>query len=355
MGESYPFEPGGGYVLAADNHNSVNGIREFARRAGAPVTYLPLDDELRLAAPDRALDGVARAGRGRRRLFAYPAQSNFSGVRHPLALVDAARALGYDVLLDAAAYVPTSALSLRRVPADFVVVSFYKVFGYSTGLGALVARREALDRLRRPWFAGGTVDFVSVQNDLHQLRPGPERFEDGTPDFLALAALEPGLAFMRRLGMERLGAHVHALTAELLDALGALRHANAKPLVEIYGPRTMDRRGGTVAFNVLDAAGRPVFYEKVEDRARGAGVSVRGGCFCNPGAGERAMDLDAASARHCFRETAEGFTLDRFSRCMGADVAVGAVRASVGMASNADDVARLAAVVASFADGGAVG
>lgn len=353
VGESYPFARGGAYVLAADNHNSVNGVREFARRAGAATTYLPLDDELRLADPERVLGEAARGAGTGARLFAYPAQSNFSGVRHPLDLVSAAQALGYDVLLDAAAYVPTSRLSLRRVPADFVAVSFYKVFGYPTGVGALVARHAALARLVRPWFAGGTVDFVSVQNDLHQLRAGPERFEDGTPDFLSLAALAPGIAFMAELGMDRLAAHVHALTGELLDALAAARHRNGQPLVRIYGPRTMDRRGGTVAFNVLDPAGRPVSYGVVEDRARDAGVSVRGGCFCNPGAGERALELDADAARRCFRATADGFTLERFGECMGPDTAVGAVRASVGMASNSDDVARLAAVVAGFADAAA--
>src|SRR5215203_782256 len=31
IGESYRFEPGGRYLLTFDNHNSVNGIREFAR------------------------------------------------------------------------------------------------------------------------------------------------------------------------------------------------------------------------------------------------------------------------------------------------------------------------------------
>jgi selenocysteine lyase/cysteine desulfurase len=351
VGESYPFGPGGAYALAADNHNSVNGIREFARRAGAAVTHLPLDDDLRLDAPDAALGKVARAAGTRPRLFAYPAQSNFSGVRHSTELVEAARAQGFDVLLDAAAYVPTSPLSLRRVPADFVAISFYKVFGYPTGVGALVARRSALARLRRPWFAGGTVDFVSVQNDLHQLRTGPEAFEDGTPDFVGLAALGPGLAFMARLGMERLGAHVLAMTALLLESLTALHHETGEPLARVYGPRTMHRRGGTVAFNVLDAAGRPVPYSLVEDRARTAGVSVRGGCFCNPGAGERALDLPADAAARCFRETADGFTLERFGQCMGADVAVGAVRASVGMATNSDDIGRLAAVVRSFAGG----
>src|SRR5688500_16226586 len=31
VGESYPFERGSEYLLTFDNHNSVNGIREFAR------------------------------------------------------------------------------------------------------------------------------------------------------------------------------------------------------------------------------------------------------------------------------------------------------------------------------------
>src|SRR5579859_1818314 len=42
VGESYPFAPGGRYLLTFDNHNSVNGIREFARAHGAEVTYAPV-------------------------------------------------------------------------------------------------------------------------------------------------------------------------------------------------------------------------------------------------------------------------------------------------------------------------
>lgn len=350
VGESYPFAAGGAYVLAEDNHNSVNGVREFARRAGARITYLPLDAGLRLDDPDPKLAAAATAAGERPRLFAYPAQSNFTGVKHGLELVASAQALGFDVLLDAAAFVPTNRLSLRRVPADFTVISFYKVFGYPTGVGALVARRNALEKLHRPWFAGGTVDFASVQNDTYQLRSGAERFEDGTPDFLGLAALIPGLEFMEQMDMDRLAEHVRVLAGELLEALTSLRHTNGKPMVVVYGPPTMDRRGGTVAFNVLDAAGRPISYAIVEDRAREAGVSVRGGCFCNPGAGERAFDLPADEAARCFRATAQGFTLERFAECMGADIAVGAVRASVGMATNSDDIRRLEKTIASFAD-----
>ncbi len=349
LGESFPFGPEGAYVLSADNHNSVNGIREFARRAGAPVTYLPLGDDLRLAAPEAVTAAMPRRPSGAAALFAYPAQSNFSGVKHPLELVEAAQARGYAVLLDAAAYVPTNRLSLRRVPADFAAISLYKISGYPTGIGALVARKEAMRRLRRPWFAGGTVDFVSVQHGIHQLKSGPEGFEDGTPDFLSIAAVPAAIEFVESVGMERLGAHVTALTTQLLQGLEGLHHPGGQPLVAIYGPRTMHARGGTVALNVLDAAGRPVGYAAVEERARDAGVSVRGGCFCNPGAGEAAFGFPPERTARCLAETAEGFTLERFGACMGPDIAVGAVRASVGMASDPSDIARLIEVLRTFA------
>jgi selenocysteine lyase/cysteine desulfurase len=152
VAESYPFGPDTICLLAADNHNSVNGIREFARRADCPTAHVPLDRDLRLYHPE-ALLAHHQAPRGG--LFAFPAQSNFSGVRHPLSLVAAAHSCGFGVLLDAASFAPGQRLSLRHHPADFVAVSFYKMFGYPTGVGALVARRDALERLSRPWFAGG--------------------------------------------------------------------------------------------------------------------------------------------------------------------------------------------------------
>jgi hypothetical protein len=40
VGEAYPFSNRSSYVLPADCHNSVNGIRRFAHSAGAEVQYL---------------------------------------------------------------------------------------------------------------------------------------------------------------------------------------------------------------------------------------------------------------------------------------------------------------------------
>jgi selenocysteine lyase/cysteine desulfurase len=322
VAEAFPFSSAAPLVLSADNHNSVNGIREYARRAGAPVVYLPLDTSLRLDDPAARLAHLD--GRG---LFGFPAQSNFSGVRHPLSLVLEAQEHGHRVLLDAAAFVPSHALSLRACPADFVALSFYKMFGYPTGVGALVARREALAELRRPWFAGGTVEFVSVELGRHRLHAGHEGFEDGTVSFLDIAALDAGFALLRRAGVDAIAAHAKALATELVVELRALRHPTGAPAIRFYGPEDDADRGGTVTFNVLDRDGTLVPFTIVEQQADAAKVHVRGGCFCNPGAAEAAL----------------GFDGERMARA-----GAGAVRASVGLANTRTDVRRLIAVLRSF-------
>jgi selenocysteine lyase/cysteine desulfurase len=153
VGESYPFEPGGHYLLTFDNHNSVNGIREFARAKGAKFTYIPVvPPDLRVD-ETRLIQYLEQEQAGQPRLFAYPAQSNFSGVQHPLEWIAQAQARGWDVLLDAAAFAPTNRLDLSRWQPDFVSLSFYKIFGYPTGVGCLLARKASLGRLHRPWFA----------------------------------------------------------------------------------------------------------------------------------------------------------------------------------------------------------
>ena len=343
VAEAYPFSKARGCFLAADNHNSVNGIREYARRVSAAVRYLPLDTDLRLLDAELLLAEASLHGDG---LVAFPAQSNFSGVQHPLDLVTKARALGFDVLLDIAAYVPSHALSLRRCPADFATLSFYKLFGYPTGLGALVARRDALSRLRRPWFAGGTVMYASVAADAHRLRARHEGFEDGTPAFLSIAALDAGFDLLKEVGMPRLTAHVSQLALDFVDDLRALRHANGTPLVCIYGPRDRSECGGAVAFNVCDRNGNPMPYSFVETRARRANVSLRGGCFCNPGASESAFALEPNRIAACLANLGTDFTPERFAEC--SNTAVGAVRVSIGLANNADDIRRAVDVVASF-------
>ena len=123
VGEAYPFTPASHFVLTFDNHNSVNGIREFAMVRGARVTYVPLiKPNLRLDR-EQLNDVLNSVDMDRSNLFAFPAQSNYSGVKHPLDLIEQAHSKGFDVLLDAAAYVPTSRLDLSVIKPEFVTIS----------------------------------------------------------------------------------------------------------------------------------------------------------------------------------------------------------------------------------------
>lgn len=346
VGEAFPFDAGGSLVLLSDNHNSVNGIREFARLRGADVTYLPLDAELRAPRTPVLLEPTL----GAPSLFAYPAQSNFTGVKHPLEWIELAHARGYDVLLDAAAFVPSSPLDLSVVHPDFVSLSFYKMFGFPSGVGALVARQDALRRLRRPWFAGGAVRFASAQTGLHLLKDSVEAFEDGTPNFLAMHGVPIGLDLLEGIGMARIREHVLGLTRLLLAELRGLRHGDGEPLIRFYGPTDTTMRGGTVAFNLQDPEGTLIDSNAVQHACAAANISIRTGCFCNPGAAEYAFGYSATDSAGCLHSIpAAEFSLERFSLCMGG-VPVGSVRVSLGLASNAADVSRLVGTLESFLD-----
>lgn len=351
VGESFPFAPSSRYLLTFDNHNSVNGIREFARAKGALIRYAPI------VIPDLRLD-VARleqmlgeADPAAANLFALPAQSNFSGVKHPLDTVATAQRAGWSVLLDAAAFVPTNRLDLAAVQPDFVTLSFYKIFGYPTGVGAMIVRRSALPKLKRPWFAGGTVNFASVQGQTHVLSPNEAAFEDGTLNYLAIPAVEIGLRHIESIGIETIGERVRCLTGWLLEELLALRHGNGRAMVRIYGPANTETRGGTVTLNLYDPQGHLLDYRRVEELAGEEGISLRTGCFCNPGAGEIAEGLTEEDMRAGFT-LGEEINLLSFVRMMQerGHKSAGAIRASVGLATNFADVWRFFRFIAGFRD-----
>jgi len=339
VGESYPFAKGGQYLLTFDNHNSVNGIREFAHARGAKVTYIPVGlPDMRV--DTATLDGYLATGeKGQHNLFAYPAKSNFSSVQHPLEWIERAHAAGWDVLLDAAAFAPTNRLDLGKVKPDFVPLSFYKIFGYPTGLGALVARRKALGKLQRPWFAGGTITVASVQGDKYYLAEGHAAFEDGTVDYLNIPAVEIGLKHIESNGIENIQERVRCLTGWLLDNLTVMKHSTGVPLVKVYGPTSTEARGGAVTVNFFDKDGKAIDHRAIEEAANKVNISLRTGCFCNPGAGELALGISRLELDVCFHGPGheQRLTLDDFRNCIDGKSS-GAVRISAGMITNFNDI-----------------
>jgi molybdenum cofactor sulfurtransferase len=361
VGESYPFGPGGRYLLTFDNHNSVNGIREFAKAKGAQVSYVPpattdlrVDSEQLMAHLHRTRGRWVISGRkDRHHLFAYPAQSNFTGVQHPLEWIPAAQALGWDVLLDAAAFAPTNELDLSVWQPDFVSLSFYKMFGYPTGIGCLIVRRAALAKLRRPWYGGGTITFSSVQAANGRGRgfyrsPGTTGFEDGTLDYLGIPAIDFGLRHLSSIGMDKIHTRVTCLTGWLLDKLAALRHSNGTAMIRIYGPVDTRSRGASIALNLYDPAGELIDSRAVEQYANRINLSLRRGCHCNPGAGEAALGIGKAEMDGYF-DNKDRMSYEEFLRIIDRRSA-GVARVSIGIASTFGDVYRFYEFTKTFRD-----
>lgn len=345
IGEGYPFEDDGHFLLLFDNHNSVNGIREYCRHKNATHSYSPVRIEDLRINEKALLDELNAHNNKKNRLFAFPAQSNVSGVKHDLGWIETAHRKGWDVLLDAAAFVPTNLLDLSEHKPDFVTMSFYKIFGYPTGLGALLVRNTVFNKLKKAWFAGGTVKMVGVSTDDFFLASDFERFEDGTLNYLGIPALNFGFELVSAVGINTIQKRVSILTDWLLQSMQSLKHYNGQPLVQIFGPQDMQSRGGTIIFNLFAPDGAPIPYFPVEQAANQQQISLRTGCFCNPGIDE----INHAISRD---ELARYFSSHPDADPAGMNAALGkmrgAIRVSLGWVSNFTDVYRFTRFLASY-------
>ncbi|NBO70624.1 MAG: aminotransferase class V-fold PLP-dependent enzyme [Bacteroidetes bacterium] len=347
VGECYPFGEESHFVLLADNHNSVNGIREYCKSKNGAFTYvqtyyedLMIDEEALL----RELDGHTDK---KHKLFAFPGQSNVSGVKHDLSWIQKAQDRGWNVLLDAAAFAPTNRLDLKIVQPDFVSLSFYKIFGYPTGVGCLLVKKTSFDLLRKPWFAGGNVTMVAVLSPQHYLHENHERFENGTINYLDIPAVTIGLRFIESIGRERIGERIQSLMHYLCGELQMMQHATGMKQVHLYGPEDRSKAGGTVIMTFLNPDGSAIPFEIIEQKANTHMISLRSGCFCNPGIDEIFNCVTTEELTRFFSGRTKGNYSDMFSFLKKMR---GAVRISVGLATTKADIDKYVQFVSSLRD-----
>ena len=185
------------YAYHKDAHTSLVGVRESAVSSKCVEDK---DVECWLAGKSTLFDNNTSAIT---RLFAYPAQSNMDGRKLPMEWCARIRSLETTVantytLLDAAAFVSTSQLDLSdaSATADFIVLSFYKIFGYPD-LGALIVRKASGHVLKiRKYFGGGTTDVVTcVKEQWHvpKTQSLHASLEDGTLPFHNIMSLDAAL------------------------------------------------------------------------------------------------------------------------------------------------------------------
>uniref|UniRef100_A0A183UN95 MOSC domain-containing protein n=1 Tax=Toxocara canis TaxID=6265 RepID=A0A183UN95_TOXCA len=280
--------PDGVFVYMRDAHTSVVGMRELARHRCNRVCAIDFD-----ALYDLPAGQLNETENHSRDLFVITAMSNFCGRKYPLHIIERIhkwRPGQSFVCLDAASWVSTSFLDLSIYKPDFIAISFYKIFGYPTGVGALLVRNECCYLLQKQYFGGGTVNLADHSHfRVHRKVDFVESLEDGTMDFYGIAALERGFEDIDSYGgIKAVQQKTFALASRAFRALSTRIHLNGRRIAEIYCADSdygsSETQGPIVAFNLLRDDGSYVGYTEVEEVCDLFGIELRSGCFCNQGA-----------------------------------------------------------------------
>ncbi len=260
----------------------------------------------------------------RPRLLAITGASNVTGWLPPLAdIIDAAHARGVPVLVDAAQLAPHRALPAG---ADYVAWSGHKMYA-PFGAGVLIGPRATFAD-GDPFLAGGgAVDLVDL-DEVAWTEP-PEREEAGSPNVIGAVALRTAIDELERIGWDRIARHDRVLVDRLRAGLAG-----------IDGVRLLGPPAASLPLATFTVEGVPHALVAARLSAEHA-IGVRHGCFCAHPYLMRLLGLSEAEV-DAYRSAVRAG--DRRG-------IPGAVRASAGLSTTAEDVDRLVAAVAEIASG----
>ena len=263
-------------VTEMEHHANLVPWQEVCAKTGAVLRWIPLTPEGRLD-----LSSLNALVTERTRVVSFTQQSNLLGTINPVApLVQAARAVGALVVLDACQSVPHMPTDVTSLGVDAVAWSGHKMLG-PTGIGCLWATAETLASMP-PFITGGSM-IETVTMEASTFAEPPKRFEAGVPMVAQAVGLAAACDYLDALGMDNVAAHEAALTAHALEGLASVAG------VSIVGPSDLADRGSAISFTV--AGVHPHDVGQVLDSS---GIAVRVGHHCAwPGC--RAMGVPATT------------------------------------------------------------
>ena len=217
-----------------DHDSNVSPWLQVAADTGAHVRLVEFDvDSGRLAA-----ESVADALTDRTRWVAVTGASNAIGTMPDItSITTAAHAAGARVVIDGVHLTPHAPVDITAIGCDVYSTSSYKWYGPHASVTWI--EPSLLEQLR-----------------AYKVRPapdsGPGKFMLGTPSYEAICAIGAAAEFLMSVGMEAIAAHERELFTPLLEALVD------DDRVTVYGPRDLEHRAPTVAFNVAGLSAEQV-------------------------------------------------------------------------------------------------
>jgi len=256
-------KPGDEILLTEmEHHSNLVPWQLIAKATGATLRFIGVTEDGRLKLNEYGTQLTRKT-----KLVGVTHMSNVLGTINPIEdIVQQAHRQHALVLVDAAQSAPQLTIDVQRIGADFLACSSHKMLG-PTGVGILYAREELLDSME-PFLGGGEM-ISDVQLTESTWNDIPWKFEAGTPNIGGVIAFGKALEYLGRLGPEAIRQHEQELTGYALDQLRTVEG------LTVYGPRTIEERGGVVSFNLNGL--HPHDVGTVLDHE---GVAVRAGHHC---------------------------------------------------------------------------
>ena len=247
-------------ITELEHHANLVPWQELARRTGATLKWYAMTDDGRIDLDSLELDETVK-------VVAFTQQSNVTGaIADVPEMVRRAKAVGALTVLDACQSVPHQPVDFHALDVDFAAFSGHKMCGPS-GVGVVYGKGSLLDALP-PFLTGGSMIEV-VKMEGSTFAPAPQRFEAGTQMTSQVVGLGAAVEFLGEIGMDKIAAHEHKLTAYALERMQEIDG------LRIIGPETAESRGGAISF-VVDGI-HPHDLGQVLDSK---GVCIRVGHHC---------------------------------------------------------------------------
>ena len=249
-------------ISVLEHHSNIIPWQLLARRTGAVIKYIELDEQGRWI-----LDELPHLLTDRTKIVAISHVSNALGTVNPVKRVAAAaHEVGALVLVDGAQGAVHMKVDVKDLGVDYYAFSGHKMCG-PTGIGALWARRDLLDSME-PYQGGGEmIHFVG--RDESSWATVPHKFEAGTPNIAGAIGMGAAIDFLSEVGMDAIAEHEQKLLGYALERM------NKVDGICIYGPQSPDEHSALISFTLGDA--HPHDISTILDSE---GIAVRAGHHC---------------------------------------------------------------------------
>jgi len=249
-------------ISTLEHHSNIIPWQLLAKRTGAVLRYLEVDDQGRLI-----LDDLSSVLTDRTKVVSLGHVSNALGTVNPIAdITRAAHDVGALMVVDGAQGAVHTKVDVQALGVDCYAFSGHKMCG-PTGIGALWARRELLEAMS-PYQGGGEmIHFVERQESTWA--EVPHKFEAGTPNIAGAIGFGAAVDFLASVDMDAVERHERDLLGYALERVRDIEG------IRVYGPDSLDERSAVVSFTLGDA--HPHDISTILDAD---GIAVRAGHHC---------------------------------------------------------------------------